>query len=175
MKPSFYLEPDAEKMRSFFRTFSLHEELMADLVKISISKIWIDEAENSWELEYSSPVQPDFKLLDTLSDSFKTSFSLKKLAWKRVADAASSISGTSAEVSQSESDVPKPNPVFNQDVPLEEMPPDEAAQIRKELEKQNYHPENTDPKERQRIAAKLSRRGYSWTQIENAMRHAEEV
>ena len=58
---------------------------------------------------------------------------------------------------------------------LEEMPPDEAAQIRKELEKQNYRPENADPKERQRIAAKLSRRGYSWTQIENAMRHAEEV
>ena len=58
---------------------------------------------------------------------------------------------------------------------LEEMPPDEAAQIRKELEKQKYHPEKADLKERQRIAAKLSRRGYSWTQIENAMRHAEEV
>ena len=58
---------------------------------------------------------------------------------------------------------------------LEEMPPDEEAQIRKELKKQNYHPENADQKERQRIAAKLSRRGYSWTQIENAMRHAEEV
>ena len=58
---------------------------------------------------------------------------------------------------------------------LEEMPPDEEAQIRKELKKQDYHPENADPKERQRIAAKLSRRGYSWTQIENAMRHAEEV
>ena len=58
---------------------------------------------------------------------------------------------------------------------LEEMPPDEEEQIRKELKKQNYHPDNADPKERQRIAAKLSRRGYSWTQIENAMRHAEEV
>ena len=58
---------------------------------------------------------------------------------------------------------------------LEEMPPDEAAQIRKELEKQNYRPENADPKERQRIAAKLSRRGYSWTQIENAMRYTDEV
>ena len=58
---------------------------------------------------------------------------------------------------------------------LEEMPPDEAAQIRKELEKQKYHPEKADMKERQRIAAKLSRRGYYWTQIENAMRHAEEV
>lgn len=33
MKPSFYLEPDAEKMRSFFRTFSLHEDLIADLKK----------------------------------------------------------------------------------------------------------------------------------------------
>ena len=58
---------------------------------------------------------------------------------------------------------------------LEEMPPDEEAQIRKELKKQNYHPDNADPRERQKIAAKLSRRGYSWTQIENAMRHAEEV
>ena len=58
---------------------------------------------------------------------------------------------------------------------LEEMPPDEEAQIRKELKKQDYHPENADPKERQRIAAKLSRRGYSWTQIENAMRYTEEV
>ena len=58
---------------------------------------------------------------------------------------------------------------------LEEMPPDEEAQIRKELKKLNYRPENADLKERQRIAAKLSRRGYSWTQIENAMRHAEEV
>ena len=58
---------------------------------------------------------------------------------------------------------------------LEEMPPDEEAQIRKELKKLNYRPENADLKERQRIAAKLSRRGYSWTQIENAMRRGEEV
>ena len=58
---------------------------------------------------------------------------------------------------------------------LEEMPPDEGAQIRKELKKQNYQPENADPKERQRIAAKLSRRGYSWAQIENAMRYTDEV
>ena len=124
MKPSFYLEPDAEKMRSFFRTFSLHEELMADLVKISISKIWIDEAENSWELEYSSPVQPDSRLLDTLSGHLTTSFNLKKVAWKRITDDTVSLSATAEGVLQAASEVPESNPVFNQDVPLEEMPPD---------------------------------------------------
>ncbi|MBQ7535290.1 MAG: regulatory protein RecX [Stomatobaculum sp.] len=58
---------------------------------------------------------------------------------------------------------------------LEEMPPDEEAQIRRELEKRNYRPDSADPKERQKIAAFLSRRGYSWSRIESAMRRAEEV
>ena len=40
MKPSFYLEPDAEKMRSFFRTFSLHEDLIADLKKQITAGNW---------------------------------------------------------------------------------------------------------------------------------------
>ena len=58
---------------------------------------------------------------------------------------------------------------------LEEMPPDEDAQIRKELKKRDYHPDSADPKERQKIAAFLSRRGYSWSRIENALRRTEEV
>lgn len=54
MKPSYFLVPDAEKTRSFFRSFSLPKEYLADLEIIRISKIWIDEAETGWELEYSS-------------------------------------------------------------------------------------------------------------------------
>ena len=54
MKPSYFLEPDAEKMRSFFRSFSLPKEYIAELEMFTVTKIWIDEAENSWELEYSS-------------------------------------------------------------------------------------------------------------------------
>ena len=83
MKPSYYLEPDAEKMRTFFRSFSLPEDVLADLEKISIHKIWIDEADNSWELEYdcAQPVQAG--LLDTVTKQFTSFFALKSLYWKK--------------------------------------------------------------------------------------------
>ena len=82
MKPSYFLEPDAEKMRSFFRSFSLPKEYIADLETVSISKIWIDEAENSWELEYSSVKPAAAGLLDGLSNQIKTEFNLNQLFWK---------------------------------------------------------------------------------------------
>ena len=91
MKPSFYLEPDAEKMRSFFRTFSLHEDLIADLKKISISKIWIDEADNSWELEYTHSESIDSRLPDALTGQIINYFNLKKLCWKKPEQAGSRI------------------------------------------------------------------------------------
>ena len=47
MKPSCFLIPDAEKIRSFFRSFSLPKDNNADLGTINVSKIWIDEAENN--------------------------------------------------------------------------------------------------------------------------------
>ena len=64
MKPSCFLEPDAEKMQLFFRSFSLPSEYIDDLEAVSIKKIWIDEAENSWELEYSSVKPVDAEFLD---------------------------------------------------------------------------------------------------------------
>ena len=124
MKPSYYLEPDAEKIRSFFRSFSLHKDLTVDLERININKIWIDEAENCWEMEYSYPAQPNPGLLNILSEHIKNSFSLKELTWKQLAYDAVSISGVASEVSRHDSEMPETNPVFNQDVPLEEMPPD---------------------------------------------------
>ena len=124
MKPSYYLEPDAEKMRSFFRSFSLHKDLTTDLERISINRIWIDETENGWELEYSSPVQPDSNLLDTLSEHIKTSFNLKKLAWKRLQDAIVSVSIPATDIIQADSETDEANPVFDLDIPVEEMPPD---------------------------------------------------
>ena len=124
MKPSYYLEPDAEKMRSFFRSFSLHKDLTTDLERISINRIWIDETENGWELEYSSPVQPDSNLLDTLSEHIKTSFNLKKLAWKRLQDAIVSVSVPATDIIQADSETDEANPVFDLDIPVEEMPPD---------------------------------------------------
>ena len=124
MKPSYYLEPDAEKIRSFFRSFSLHKDLTADLERISINRIWIDETENSWEMEYSSPAQPDSGLLNILSEHIKNSFSLKELIWKQLAYDAVSITGVASEVSRHDSEMPETNPVFDQYVPPEEMPPD---------------------------------------------------
>ena len=82
MKPSYFLEPDAEKIRSFFRSFSLPKEFMADLEIISISKIWINESENSWELEYSSLKPVETRLMDALSDHIKSAFNLNILHWK---------------------------------------------------------------------------------------------
>ncbi len=84
MKPSYYLKPDAEEMQSFFRSLSLHKEFTDEIEKIYINKIWIEETESSWELEYSSSSQISSKLLDTLSDYIKTSFNLKHLAWKQL-------------------------------------------------------------------------------------------
>ena len=124
MKPSYYLEPDAEKIRSFFRSFSLHKDLTVDLERININKIWIDEAENSWEMEYSSPAQPNPGLLNILSEHIKNSFSLKELTWKQLAYDAVSISGVASEVSRHDSEMPETNPVFDQYVPPEEIPPD---------------------------------------------------
>ena len=124
MKPSYYLEPDAEKIRSFFRSFSLHKDLTVDLERININKIWIDEAENCWEMEYSYPAQPNPGLLNILSEHIKNSFSLKELTWKQLAYDAVSISGVASEVSRHDSEMPETNPVFNQYVPPEEIPPD---------------------------------------------------
>ncbi len=124
MKPSYYLEPDAEKIRSFFRSFSLHKDLTVDLERININKIWIDEAENCWEMEYSSPAQPNPGLLNILSEHIKNSFSLKELTWKQLAYDAVSISGVASEVSRYDSEMPETNPVFDQYVPPEEIPPD---------------------------------------------------
>ena len=107
MKPSYYLEPDAEKIRSFFRSFSLHKDLTADLERISINRIWIDETENSWEMEYSSPAQPDSGLLNILSEHIKNSFSLKELIWKQLAYDAVSITGVASEVSRHDSEMPE--------------------------------------------------------------------
>ena len=124
MKPSYYLEPDAEKIRSFFRSFSLHKDLTVDLERININKIWIDEAENCWEMEYSYPAQPNPGLLNILSEHIKNSFSLKELTWKQLAYDAVSISGVASEVSRHDSEMPETNPVFDQYVPPEEIPPD---------------------------------------------------
>ena len=138
MKPSFYLEPDAEKVRSFFRTFSLHEDLISDLEKLSIHKIWIDEAENSWELEYSS-TQTDPKLFDALSAHIKTEFNLKHLVWKNLQDnetlMQSDTESSQENVLAVKCDLSVPqtvsgetgtevNQIFEDDIPLGEMPPD---------------------------------------------------
>lgn len=53
---------------------------------------------------------------------------------------------------------------------LNEMPPDEETQILEQLKKKHYDPENCDPAEKRRIAAYLGRRGYTWSEIESAMR-----
>ena len=53
---------------------------------------------------------------------------------------------------------------------LESAPPDEEAQILKELKKRHFDPETADLKERKRTAAFLMRKGYSWAQIESALR-----
>ena len=56
---------------------------------------------------------------------------------------------------------------------LETTPPDEEAQILRELRKRRFDPENADLKERKRTAAFLMRKGYSWVQIESALRTYE--
>ena len=56
---------------------------------------------------------------------------------------------------------------------LETTPPDEEAQILRELRKRRFDPENADLKERKRTAAFLMRKGYSWAQIESALRTYE--
>lgn len=53
---------------------------------------------------------------------------------------------------------------------LEQCPVDEETQIAEELRKKHYDPESADPKERSRMAAHLARHGYSWAQIESALR-----
>ena len=56
---------------------------------------------------------------------------------------------------------------------LETTPPDEEAQILRELRKRRFDPEHADLKERKRTAAFLMRKGYSWAQIESALRTYE--
>ena len=139
MKPSFYLEPDAEKMRSFFRTFSLHEDLIADLKKISISKIWIDEADNSWELEYTHSESIDSRLPDALTGQIINYFNLKNLCWKKPEQETSSVPLPDSEVRKDnnptavETEQKDNNPTaegnapeagYYPDVPAEEPPPD---------------------------------------------------
>ena len=74
MKPSCFLIPDAEKIRSFFRSFSLPKDNNVDLGTINVSKIWIDEAENNWELDYYSAKPADTMLLNVLSDYIRAEF-----------------------------------------------------------------------------------------------------
>ena len=139
MKPSFYLEPDAEKMRSFFRTFSLHEDLIADLKKISISKIWIDEADNSWELEYTHSESIDSRLPDALTGQIINYFNLKNLCWKKPEQETGSVPLPDSEVRKDndptaiETEQKDNNPTaegnapeagYYPDVPAEEPPPD---------------------------------------------------
>ena len=134
MKPSYYLETEEEKIRSFFRSFSLHKDLTVDLERININKIWIDEAENCWEMEYSYPAQPNPGLLNILSEHIKNSFSLKELTWKQLAYDAVSISGVASEVSRHDSEMPETNPVFDQYVPPEEIPPDADCEPGSDIE-----------------------------------------
>ena len=127
MKPSYFLEPDAEKIRSFFRSFSLPNEYIDDLETVSIRKIWIDDTENSWELEYASVKPVDAKLLDGLSDHIRTEFNLKKLYWKPLRKdtelphpAEEPVQTAVSAASEMET-----NQEYIQDIPLEEPPSDE--------------------------------------------------
>ena len=126
MKPSYFLEPDAEKIRSFFRSFSLPNEYIDDLETVSIRKIWIDEAENSWELEYSFTKPVVDKLLDGLSDCIKAAFNLNFLYWKPVMEEAVLPKPVAYSIQE---DIPvssdmETNPGSVSDVSLEESPID---------------------------------------------------
>ncbi|MBQ3366617.1 MAG: PolC-type DNA polymerase III [Acidaminococcaceae bacterium] len=127
MKPSYYLEPDAEKMRSFFRTFSLHRNLITDLEKICINKIWIDENENSWELEYSHSESIDSRLPDALTSQIINFFNLKNLCWKKPEQENSSVPLPDSEVQKDNNPTAEenaPEAEYYPDVPAEEPPPD---------------------------------------------------
>ena len=126
MKPSYYLEPDAEKIRSFFRSFSLPGKHIAGLDIIIINKIWIDETDNSWELEYSSSESVDTVLLDLLADRIQAAFNLNKLYWKGAQTEVSEIkhvaepwqeNGPAITVMEAEQE-------YVRDIPMEELPAD---------------------------------------------------
>ena len=124
MKPSYFLEPDAEKIRSFFRSFSLPKEYIAGLAMISVSRIWVDEEENCWELEYSSVKPVDAGLLDVLSGYGKAAFHLKDLYWKPAQEDISLPQPAAGPVRESEASFSEPeaDPGFARDIPAEEPP-----------------------------------------------------
>lgn len=53
---------------------------------------------------------------------------------------------------------------------VEAAAPDETAQIIAELKRRRYDASQDNPKEKQRMAARLARQGYSWSRIESALR-----
>ncbi len=57
---------------------------------------------------------------------------------------------------------------------LDENPPDEEAQILKELRKSRFSEKQDDPRERNRILSRLARRGYQWGEIERVIREWQE-
>lgn len=56
---------------------------------------------------------------------------------------------------------------------MDENPPDEHAQILKELKKSCFLDKKGDPKERNRILSRLIRRGYAYSEIDCALRELE--
>ena len=130
MKPSCFLIPDAEKIRSFFRSFSLPKDNNVDLGTINVSKIWIDEAENNWELDYYSAKPADTMLLNVLSDYIRAEFNLNGVYWKLIHKNIS-IPQPVVETMQEKESVSsetKAVPDFIQGIPLEEPIIDEDCE-----------------------------------------------
>ena len=69
--------------------------------KISISKIWIDEANNSWELEYTHSESIDSRLPDALTGQIINYFNLKNLCWKKPEQETGSVPLPDSEVQKS--------------------------------------------------------------------------
>ena len=82
MNPSYYLKPDHKKVQTFLQSFSMSDRERVCLTLFNTDCIWVDEAENRWEWEYSCPVPVSEALLDTLENGIKNTFNLNGVKWK---------------------------------------------------------------------------------------------
>ena len=127
MKPDHFLIPENEKIQVFFLSLFKSESERMKVTQIYTEKIWIDEKENTWDIEYTCPVSVGSELLDTLADGIKKQFRLNYVCWSNGKIHTDTAAQTNPGPDRS---FPEPQdtacPMMDDSIPLPEEPPEDA-------------------------------------------------
>ena len=127
MKPGHFLIPENDKIQVFFQSLFKSESDRMKVTQIYTEKIWIDEKENTWDIEYTCPVSVGSELLDTLADGIKKQFRLNYVCWSNGNIHTDTAAQTNPGLDQP---FPEPQetacPMMDDSIPLPDEPPEDA-------------------------------------------------